>query len=34
VTRVLTKLEKDGLIVRSHDKVAIPDLAALEASIF
>jgi CRP/FNR family transcriptional regulator, cyclic AMP receptor protein len=34
VTRVLTKLEKDGLIIRSHDKVAIPDLAALEASIF
>jgi CRP/FNR family transcriptional regulator, cyclic AMP receptor protein len=34
VTRVLTKLEKDGLIIRSQEKVAIPDLAALEASIF
>jgi CRP/FNR family transcriptional regulator, cyclic AMP receptor protein len=34
VTRVLTKLEKDGLIIRSQEKVSIPDLAALEASIF
>jgi CRP/FNR family transcriptional regulator, cyclic AMP receptor protein len=34
VTRVLTKLEKDGLIVRSQEKVSIPDLTALEASIF
>jgi CRP/FNR family transcriptional regulator, cyclic AMP receptor protein len=34
VTRVLTKLEKDGLIIRSQEKVSIPDLTALEASIF
>jgi CRP/FNR family transcriptional regulator, cyclic AMP receptor protein len=33
VTRVLTKLEKEGLIDRSQDKLAIPDLSALEATI-
>lgn len=30
VTRVLTKLEKKGLILREHDLLIIPDLAALE----
>jgi CRP/FNR family transcriptional regulator, cyclic AMP receptor protein len=34
VTRVLTKLERDGLIIRSADKMTIPDISALEASIF
>jgi CRP/FNR family transcriptional regulator, cyclic AMP receptor protein len=34
VTRVLTKFERDGLIIRSSDKLAIPDISALEASIF
>ena len=34
VTRVLTKLERDGLIIRSSDKMTIPDISALEASIF
>lgn len=34
VTRVLAKLEKDGLIIRSADKMTIPDISALEASIF
>jgi CRP/FNR family transcriptional regulator, cyclic AMP receptor protein len=34
VTRVLTKFERDGLIIRSNDKLAIPDISALEASIF
>jgi CRP-like cAMP-binding protein len=33
VTRVLTKMETAGLIVRHHDLVIIPDVAALEASI-
>ena len=33
VTRVLTKLEKKGLILREHDLIIIPDLAALEAPI-
>jgi CRP/FNR family transcriptional regulator, cyclic AMP receptor protein len=34
VTRVLAKLERDGLIIRSADKMTIPDISALEASIF
>lgn len=33
VTRVLTKLEKKGLIIRDHDILCIPDLAALERLI-
>jgi CRP-like cAMP-binding protein len=33
VTRVLTKLEKKGLIVREHDLMVIPDVAALERII-
>jgi|SRR6478672_10500848 CRP/FNR family cyclic AMP-dependent transcriptional regulator len=33
VTRVLTKLEKKGLIVREHDLLCIPDLSALERII-
>ena len=33
VTRVLTKLEKKGLIKREHDIMFIPDLAALERII-
>lgn len=33
VTRVLTKLEKKGLIMRDHDILCIPDLAALERLI-
>jgi CRP/FNR family transcriptional regulator, cyclic AMP receptor protein len=34
VTRVLTKFERDGLIIRSPEKLSIPDISALEASIF
>ncbi|BAY38284.1 Crp/Fnr family transcriptional regulator [Nostoc sp. NIES-2111] len=30
VTRVLTRLEKKGLIKRDHDTICIPDLSALE----
>jgi CRP/FNR family transcriptional regulator, cyclic AMP receptor protein len=33
VTRVLTKLEKKGLIVRDHDRIHIPDWSALEKTI-
>lgn len=33
VTRVLTKLEKKGLIVRDHDLLWIPDVSALEGII-
>jgi CRP-like cAMP-binding protein len=33
VTRVLTKLEKKGLIIRDSDKISIPDLLALEKII-
>jgi CRP/FNR family transcriptional regulator, cyclic AMP receptor protein len=33
VTRVLTKMETSGLILRNHDTIVIPDVAALEASI-
>ncbi len=33
VTRVLTKLEKKGLIVRNHDILCIPDVLALERLI-
>lgn len=33
VTRVLTKLEKKGLIARDHDLLCIPDIAALERTI-
>lgn len=33
VTRVLTKLEKKGLIVRNQDFLCIPDLSALERII-
>jgi len=33
VTRVLTKLEKKGLIARENDKMNIPDVAALERII-
>jgi len=33
VTRVLTKLEKKGLIMREHDIMFIPDLPALERII-
>jgi CRP/FNR family transcriptional regulator, cyclic AMP receptor protein len=33
VTRVLTKLEKKGLIARDHDIMFIPDVAALEKII-
>jgi CRP-like cAMP-binding protein len=33
VTRVLTKLEKKGLIVREHEIMFIPDVAALERII-
>jgi CRP-like cAMP-binding protein len=33
VTRVLTRLEKKGLIIRDHDTMYIPDVAALEKII-
>jgi CRP/FNR family cyclic AMP-dependent transcriptional regulator len=33
VTRVLTKLEKKGLIVRDQDRIHIPDWSALEKTI-
>jgi hypothetical protein len=33
VTRVLTKLEKKGLIVREQDRIRIPDWSALEKTI-
>jgi CRP-like cAMP-binding protein len=33
VTRVLTKLEKKGLIARENDIMFIPDVAALERII-
>jgi len=33
VTRVLTKLEKKGLIVRDQDRIRIPDWSALEKTI-
>ncbi len=33
VTRVLTRLEKKGLIIRDHDMMYIPDVAALEKII-
>jgi CRP/FNR family transcriptional regulator, cyclic AMP receptor protein len=33
VTRVLSKMEIAGLIVRNHDTLLIPDVVALEASI-
>lgn len=33
VTRVLTRLEKKGLIVRDQDTICIPDLSALERMI-
>ena len=33
VTRVLTKLESSGLIVREHDVICIPDVSALERVI-
>ncbi|NET01302.1 MAG: Crp/Fnr family transcriptional regulator [Sphaerospermopsis sp. SIO1G1] len=33
VTRVLTKLEKKGLIVREQDVICIPDVLALEKTI-
>lgn len=33
VTRVLTKLEKKGLIIRNHDILCIPDVLALERLI-
>jgi CRP/FNR family cyclic AMP-dependent transcriptional regulator len=33
VTRVLTKLEKKGLIIRDQDSISIPDLSALEKMI-
>jgi CRP/FNR family transcriptional regulator, cyclic AMP receptor protein len=33
VTRVLTKLEKKGLIVRENDIMVIPDVPALERII-
>ncbi|MBD1905616.1 Crp/Fnr family transcriptional regulator [Funiculus sociatus GB2-A5] len=33
VTRVLTKLEKKGLIMRDHDILCIPDMGALERLI-
>lgn len=33
VTRVLTRLERKGLIMRNHDTISIPDLSALEKMI-
>jgi CRP/FNR family transcriptional regulator, cyclic AMP receptor protein len=33
VTRVLTRLEKKGLIVRDQDRICIPDWSALEKTI-
>lgn len=33
VTRVLTRLEKKGLIKRDHDVICVPDLSALERMI-
>ena len=33
VTRVLTRLEKKGLIFRNHDTMSIPDVSALEKMI-
>jgi CRP/FNR family transcriptional regulator, cyclic AMP receptor protein len=33
VTRVLTRLEKKGLIVKEDDKIIVPDLNALEKTI-
>jgi len=33
VTRVLTRLEKKGLIIRDHETMYIPDVAALEKII-
>jgi CRP-like cAMP-binding protein len=33
VTRVLTRLEKKGLIKREQDVICIPDLSALERMI-
>ncbi|PMB03206.1 hypothetical protein CI592_15115, partial [Fischerella thermalis CCMEE 5328] len=33
VTRVLTKLEKKGLIKRDQELICIPDLSALEKMI-
>ncbi|HEY9701475.1 MAG TPA: Crp/Fnr family transcriptional regulator [Allocoleopsis sp.] len=33
VTRVLTRLEKKGLIIKEDDKIVVPDLNALEKTI-